>query len=103
MKLHQSRHIGKAHVIRARGDALHSRARAGAGIERDIQLDIFEVAFGYWAEEQSRWAFKSPVELKFNRRVGLRENSRRLQASHHGSSKSEGTKHGTFVHEKLLI
>ena len=98
MKLHERSHIGKAHVVRARGDALNGGARARACIQAHIQFRIFEIAFGNRRQKQSSRAFKAPVELEFDRRVGLCEGVASKHANGGQRAEAQGFQRRTFVH-----
>jgi hypothetical protein len=73
MELHQSAHVGKSHVIGARGNPGDGGTRSTANIDGDVKTVFFEVPLFCRQQEQGAWAFESPVELKADWGVRLRK------------------------------
>jgi hypothetical protein len=69
VELHHGGQVGKPHVVRARGHALHRAARAVAGVHRHVQARRLEVALGHGLQEQGGRAFKTPVQLELDGRA----------------------------------
>jgi len=50
-------------LIRAGRNAIDGVARAAAGINRDIELFLGKVAFGFGEQKERGGTFEAPVEL----------------------------------------
>jgi hypothetical protein len=71
VELHQRGHVGKAHVVGARGHAGDGAARAVARVHAHVQAGGLEISLGHGLQEQRGRAFKAPVELELDRRLRL--------------------------------
>ena len=98
LEFHQGGQIGKAHVVAARGHALHRPARAVARIHRDIELGVLEIALGGGQQEQRGRAFKAPVELELDGGI-LGLGAAQGQGQAQGQTRLE---EGTFFHRHRL-
>jgi hypothetical protein len=72
VEFHESREVGEAHVVAARGYAGDGTAGPVARVDDDIEPGLLEVAFGHGREEERRRTLEPPVELELDRhRLGL--------------------------------
>ena len=99
MKLHQRGHVGKAHVVGARGHAVDRGTGAVARVDGHVQARILVIALGCRLQEQGRRAFKAPVELEFDGFV-LRLGGAQSGQGHSGNG---GLEEMAFEHAVLLM
>ncbi len=102
LELHQRRDVGKAQVIGARGHALHHAARAAAGIDRDIQARVLEVALGHRLQEEGGRPLEAPVQLELQRRGRVGLCLGRCQAGAGGQGQ-DGVQEQSFLHGGLPL
>ncbi len=98
VEFHHRGQVGEADVVRARGHALHRAARAVAGIHRDVQAGLLEVALGRRQQEEGRGPLEAPVELELDGggRAGLGLRGGRQQAR--CGEQQGGLQEGTLGH-----
>ena len=71
VEFHQRGHVGKTHVVGARGHAGDRAARAVARVDGHVQAGGLEVALGSRLQEQGGRAFEAPVELELDGGLGM--------------------------------